>query len=73
MSKKRNSGVVITPSTSCRVTGCGRFLAWQPHPTRPGREIAVCDCRHQIHHNQSVAERPAAGSEKEQEDNGNTE
>jgi hypothetical protein len=48
-------------------------LAWQPHPTQPDREIAICDCRHEIYHNQPVAERPVAAAEKEQENNDNAE
>lgn len=72
MSRKRNT-TKITPSTSCRVAGCGRFLPWQPHPAKPDREVAVCNCRHAVYHNQTVAERPMAVSKKEKELNDNSE
>lgn len=73
MSRKRKTQTVIIPSTSCRVAGCGLFLTWQPHPTKPEREMAVCNCHHAIHHNQTVAERPMAVSKKENELNDSTE
>jgi len=73
MSRKRKTQTVVTPSASCRVIGCGRFLPWQPHLTKPDREVAVCNCRHAVYHNQTVAERPMAVSKKEIELDDNSE
>jgi hypothetical protein len=58
MARKKKTPTVVTPMARCPVAKCNQFLPWQPHPTQPGRERAVCNCRHAIYHNQSVAERP---------------